>query len=794
MEMSGWFLTLYLTCLPSCVVLSMKRIFVNYSSQNLSSVPTDLGSSTEDLDLSLNHIQTLKRQDFHTTPRLHLLNVSWNELQHLDVYTFDSTAALQILDLSHNKLQNLSGQLYLLHAGHLRFLDLSSNLFSVMALGREFVTLEHLRWLGLSAEHIYNTDLTNISNLTLTTLFINASGTELYEKSSLTSVRAERAVIVLSNSHIDGQMAADAFVSFKELQFTNVKNETLFLEDLRRRGSVRTVSLEISQVRSSWKVLTGLVNTVLMSSVQRLSLSDVTITSMNWSSDVILEHTLDHLSVTRASVTTFLFNQEELYDFFINMPARNLSITQTPIVHITCPASVSKIGVLDLSDCALTEKVFSKGPDQECTTLTRLDTLILKANNLRHLKPLTSRIHLMNSLTHADFSQNSLTYTPEQGTCVWPPKITRLDLSSNNFKQNIFTCLPTSVQILLLQNNQITTVPADVPLLDDLSVLDLTANRLLDLPSCLSYPNLQTLLVRSNSLHAPTPDALRTCPRLKTLDASHNPFICTCALRDFSALVDSEATQHPALIVERWPDAYVCSYPESWSNSTLQDFHLPEVSCNAWLLSVSILIPTITLVIAVTLFCNKLDVPWYLKMIWKWTRAKHHALVWQERAKDMEGIRFHAFLSYSQKNSEWVKGQLLPKLENGGLRVCHHERDFVPGKTIVQNILRCVEHSRRSIFVLSSHFVQSEWCHYELYFANHQKVTRGSDSIILLLLEPLPSYLIPSKYCQLKSMMSRRTYLEWPQEGAKQTLFWVNLRAALQANLPIPSERDDQTF
>ncbi|KAG1934608.1 toll-like receptor [Pimephales promelas] len=43
-------------------------------------------------------------------------------------------------------------------------------------------------------------------------------------------------------------------------------------------------------------------------------------------------------------------------------------------------------------------------------------------------------------------------------------------------------------------------------------------------------------------------------------------------------------------------------------------------------------------------------------------------------------------------------------------------------------------------------------------------------------------------YNQLKAMMSRRTYLEWPQEGAKQKLFWANLRASLQANLPIQSE------
>ncbi len=82
------------------------------------------------------------------------------------------------------------------------------------------------------------------------------------------------------------------------------------------------------------------------------------------------------------------------------------------------------------------------------------------------------------------------------------------------------------------------------------------------------------------------------------------------------------------------------------------------------------------------------------------------------------------------------------------------------------------------MFVLSAHFVKSEWCHYELYFASHQRLAHGSDSIVLVLLEPLPQYLIPSKYYQLKSMMGRHTYLEWPQDRAKHRLFWANLRAA----------------
>ncbi|XP_056100207.1 toll-like receptor 1 [Rhinichthys klamathensis goyatoka] len=794
MTASGWWLVcVYVTCFHPSLNLAIKRIIVNYSSQNLSSVPPGLNPSTEDLDLSLNRIQMLSGKDFSTTPRLHSLNLSWNTLENIHADTFNSTPALEILDLSHNKLQNLSDQPYLFNTGNLQFLDLSSNMFSVMALGKEFSTLKRLQWLGLSAISISNKDFTHIASLTLKTLFINTDKLQMYEERSLMDVHAEKAIIAFSNSNHDIAIAGDVLASFREVEFTKVDREMKVLQEIRRRGTVRTVSLEISTVETTWEVLTSCVNTIFTSVIQRLSFSDLTMTNMAKGSQVSSSRVLDSFSARRASVTQFLFDQTILYDFFINMPARNVSFTQTPIIFMTCPWTVSKIEALDLSDCALTEKIFSIGPDKECDTLTNLENLVLRGNNLKHLGPLTSRINLMISLKYVDLSQNTLSYSQEQGKCVWPRNVVHVDFSSNGFDQSVFKCLPDSIRILNLRNNRVTLVPTDVRVLENLSVLDLTDNRLLDLPTCQAFPNLHKLLLRSNSLHSPFPDSLKTCQHLKDLDLSRNPFICTCALREFAALINNRATHANSVTLGHWPEGYQCSYPESRSNTMLKDFYLPEISCDGWILAITILIPTIALIVAVSLLCHRLDVPWYLKMIWKWTSAKKHAITSRKKAEDMKELHFHAFVSYSQRNAEWVKAQFLPKLEGEcGLRVCHHERDFIPGKTIVQNILRCIEQSRKCVFVLSSHFVQSEWCHYELYFANHQRVMQGMDSIILILLEPLPSYLIPSKYYQLKAMMSRRTYLEWPQEGAKQKLFWANLRASLQANLPIHSEREEE--
>ncbi|CAM9558669.1 unnamed protein product [Lampetra fluviatilis] len=127
---------------------------------------------------------------------------------------------------------------------------------------------------------------------------------------------------------------------------------------------------------------------------------------------------------------------------------------------------------------------------------------------------------------------------------------------------------------------------------------------------------------------------------------------------------------------------------------------------------------------------------------------------------------------------------LVPTLEhsNPDLRLCIHERDFTPGHWIVDNIIQCIEKSSKTLFVLSKNFVNSEWCHYELYFAQHHMVEEKQDSLVLLLLEPLPKNSLPSKFCKLRRLLNNKTYLEWPAEESKHTVFWASLNAVLQSS------------
>ncbi|CAL8264011.1 unnamed protein product [Lota lota] len=771
-------------------------VVIDLSSRNLSAVPGNLPSSVEYLYLSLNHIRQLRPGDFENTARLRFLNLSWNSIEEIDQHVFSGTPLLEELDLSHNSLQNLSDQPYLFHTKNLQGLNLAFNLFFNMSLGEEFRTLVTLQRLAIGGRNIHMDDFINIAGVELQTLTLCLDIGTTYVTGSLQHVRAKRLQIVLSKSYILwtlNSLLGDALLFFDALEITGLKSGYPdIVKQLRKKGEINTCRLYLTDIVIQWDDITALCNAFLQTNISHLTITDMALLKLPYN-DTYVSNTsaVNSFILRRVTVKSFFFSQKAVYNFFINMPIASMAILETPIIHMTCPKSQSPLRHLDFSNCALSDTIFSRGEGKhivECETFGQLKRLFLRGNNLKDFQVLSTRLQYMTSLMYLDLSLNYLTHD-SHAECTWPPNIIHMNLSSNGLTDSVFTCLPSKTKVLDLQNNQVSVVPpAPFLRLYSLTILDLSSNRLKDLPVCDSFPTLTALLLNANSLHAPSVTNLRSCPRLEFLDVSHNPFTCTCALRSFRSLgikFEQKNGQRQIQLLN-WPVDYSCSYPEALRNSTLKDFWIPEISCNVGLLAATILVPAVVMIIAVATVCHRLDIPWYMGMICQWAKVKRRAKINRDRLQDMSGVEFHAFVSYSQQDAEWVEGSLLPNLEGpagGGLRICHHGRNFLPGRTIIENIMHCVEKSWRCVFVLSSHFVKSEWCHYELYFASHQHLSWGSDRVVLVLLEPVPQYLIPSKYHQLKSLMSKHTYLEWPQESTKHRFFWANLRAALQAGL-----------
>ncbi|XP_075466408.1 uncharacterized protein LOC142501040 isoform X1 [Ascaphus truei] len=112
--------------------------------------------------------------------------------------------------------------------------------------------------------------------------------------------------------------------------------------------------------------------------------------------------------------------------------------------------------------------------------------------------------------------------------------------------------------------------------------------------------------------------------------------------------------------------------------------------------------------------------------------------------------KYHVFISYSSGDSIWVYG-LIHKLEETfpSLRICYHERDFLPGKTIIDNMVECIQSSQKTLMVLSPDFVRSRWCLFEANLSMFRNCM-GHKAIVPIMLKP----------CPVPLHLSHLTYLE----------------------------------
>ena len=106
----------------------------------------------------------------------------------------------------------------------------------------------------------------------------------------------------------------------------------------------------------------------------------------------------------------------------------------------------------------------------------------------------------------------------------------------------------------------------------------------------------------------------------------------------------------------------------------------------------------------------------YLILRMRMRRERLQALIGREGQYD-----FDAFISCTREGAKWLKKHFLPKLENRdtGLKFCIAQRDFMVGKTIIDNIMDSINRSRKTILLVDETFIRSNWCQEELLLSHH---------------------------------------------------------------------------
>nr|UHH89910.1 Toll-6 [Plutella xylostella] len=138
---------------------------------------------------------------------------------------------------------------------------------------------------------------------------------------------------------------------------------------------------------------------------------------------------------------------------------------------------------------------------------------------------------------------------------------------------------------------------------------------------------------------------------------------------------------------------------------------------------------------------------------------------------------YDVFVSYCNEDRPWVLDHLLPHVEKHcNVSVCLHERDFLVGLSILENIVSCMDRSKSILLVISQRFLLSQWCQFEMHLAQHRLLETRREDLILVLLEDIPRPMRPNT---LHYLMLTKTYVLWPKEKAERRIFWRRLQKCI---------------
>ena len=179
------------------------------------------------------------------------------------------------------------------------------------------------------------------------------------------------------------------------------------------------------------------------------------------------------------------------------------------------------------------------------------------------------------------------------------------------------------------------------------------------------------------------------------LRIGNNPWRCAC---DNSWMIGwLQSLSHQILdtgdIICRSPSRM---YGRNVLKSTVKDFCTDLVKHN-WTITLSFVAAVILFLVITGIVAYKLRVKFFRR--WKFHPFDRDECV----GEDMD---YDVFLCCSSLDDDPHGSRILGEMEANGYRVCYHERDFLPGQLISDNIGHGIERSKRTVCLISNNFLQ----------------------------------------------------------------------------------------
>ncbi|XP_054729364.1 protein toll-like [Anastrepha obliqua] len=327
---------------------------------------------------------------------------------------------------------------------------------------------------------------------------------------------------------------------------------------------------------------------------------------------------------------------------------------------------------------------------------------------------------------------------------------TTLDIAHNRFYElpSNLTFGYANVSCIYAAHNRITTIqPAHLP------------------------PNLTTLDLRNNHLERLSASFLlaylNESVTLQWLYLSENTWLCDCEAEQLLYTVRTHRLRIPDV-----EDLYCDNLP----NASLLHVPFAEVCATPPAQRMGLMWLLLGVALAIIMLISVLAVYYkYNLEINVWLFARDLCLCCVREHEIDKHKTFDAFISYAHQDEHFVNHVLLPGLEQcvPPFRVCTHERNWLAGAYIPEQIVESVAQSRRTIIVLSQHFVESDWGRMEFRTAHQCSLNEGRARIIIIKFGEITNKSAIDK--ELRAYLDMNTYLEWEEHP----WFWSKLRYAM---------------
>ncbi|XP_032088352.1 toll-like receptor 4 [Thamnophis elegans] len=778
---------------------------------NLTQIPSGIPNTTQILDLSFNPLKILHSNGFSAVFALRSLDLARCHLWKIEDRAFMGLNSLSVLILTGNPLQILGPRAFHSLPSLQRFVAVETNLFSLATLPIGHLT--SLEELNLSHNHIGSLKLPGyFSNLvSLRHLSFQLNEISSISVGDLDPLASRDVMLVLSRNDLKHiERGALAGIRLRQLVLRGCfEDRAVMRSSLQNMSGLHIDSLLLGEYRDIDKV--DFMDRTLLDVLCDLHLQELTVIEMYaLGSGSTCSPCLNNISMVRVVHT----NVREPFEFPSNSNISQLEFKNCALdaVPATILSALSKLRVL-----RITHTKYLRDFETYFKGLQHLETLDLSVNRLVTHLSWVGLLEGAPNLKHLNLSFNTeirlniecsgpgkLEYLDLQHTALATPgtvpsffclhRLIYLDISytdtvviaqgsfhglhslqvlkmaGNSFANNQlvdnFRNL-TKLHFLDISNCQLSHISlSSLTSLRELRLLNVSHNKLLGLhpETYLHIPLLTTLDFHNNQLSALTEEDLKNLPAgLKYLDLSENLFDCSCNHAGFLRWAKNSS----ALL--RNVQHMLCYSPPELKNVRVMDFVL--ASCGISITTVAVSVTVVLVLIVIAILCYKYYFYLYYGMV----------LFLRNRSSDEKETIYDAFVIFSSKDQEWVKQELQQPLEEElpYFRLCLFYRDFIPGVSIITNIIKeGFQSSRKVIAVVSDDFLESRWCNFELEVAQSWQLVESKASLIFVVLEGVDKAALNRKL-GLFRYLRRNTFLNWKDRDLSRHVFLRQLRSAL---------------